>query len=110
MNDLSNKLSSKSIIAKQELNQADLEKRQLDLVQALEANDSYLNSEEYTQAIAEYKQMEELEKKLFREANFVLSDGRKEKLNAEGYKQGKEYDIMNGNFYCRNKKLMEFIL
>jgi len=54
--------------------------------------------------------LEELEARLFKKENFTLSDEWKQRLDAEGFKEKKHYYIKNGNFYCKNKKLMEFIL
>jgi len=59
----------------------------------------------------EFKEtLEELEARLFKKENFTLSKDWEKSLKVEGFKEKEHYYIKNGNFYCKNKKLMEFIL
>ncbi|MDR0282106.1 MAG: hypothetical protein LBI53_01960 [Candidatus Peribacteria bacterium] len=54
--------------------------------------------------------LEELEARLFKKENFTLSKDWEKNLKVEGFKEKEHYYIENGNFYCKSKKLMEFIL
>ena len=54
--------------------------------------------------------LEGSESRLFQKENFTLSEDWKKKIKVEGFKEKEHYYIKNGNFYCRSKKLMEFIL
>jgi len=54
--------------------------------------------------------LEELKSRLFKKENFTLSKDWEKNLKAEGFKEKEHYYIKDGNFYCKSKKLMEFIL
>jgi len=152
------KLTSRDIVENQKRNEEQILRKQDELKRILDENEAYLQSEEYTKALAEYNEieriitqnleilekvkgdsfdkaterkkledqfysisineapetiketLEELEARLFKKENFTLSKDWEKSLKAEGFKEKEHYYIKNGNFYCKNKKLMEFIL